>query len=150
MRRAIFALCILTAAHAFAAPANRISRPIDNSRVHVLSGGVHRLAQPQNDRGEVAASTPLTHITLMVKQTPGQRAELERLLADQQNPSSPQFHKWLTPDEYGARFGLSPSDHSKVAAWLASEGFQVKESARGRNWIAFSGTAGQVALSLHT
>jgi len=36
------------------------------------------------------------------------------MLADQQNPSSPQFHKWLTPEEYGDRFGLSAGDHSKI------------------------------------
>src|SRR5208283_2764756 len=44
----------------------------------------------------------------------------------------------------------SPSDHSKLVAWLTSEGFTVNRSARGRNWIAFSGTAGQVSRSLRT
>ena len=106
---------------------------------------MHRLAQAQFDKGAVDAGTVLPHIVLMVKPSARQRAELEELVANQQNPSSPLFHKWLTPDEFGSRFGLSPSDHSKVVAWLAGEGFEVTESARGRNWIAFRGTAGQVA-----
>jgi subtilase family serine protease len=45
---------------------------------------------------------------------------------------------------------LSPGDHSKIVAWLTSEGFTVKESGRARNWIAFSGTAEQVSTALHT
>jgi uncharacterized protein (TIGR03437 family) len=84
----------------------------------------------------------------MTKLSPSQQAELDRLLADQQNPSSASYHKWLTPEEYGARFGLSASDHSKVMAWLTAEGFQVKESGRARNFVVFSGTAGQVERSL--
>ena len=65
-------------------------------------------------------------------------------------PPRPLYHHWLTPEEFGNRFGLSPADHSKVVAWLTSAGFTVNESGRGRNWIAFSGTAGQVSRALHT
>ena len=79
-----------------------------------------------------------------------QQSHLEQLLAAQQNPSSPDFHKWLTPEQFADRFGISGSDHSKVVAWLQSEGLTVNESARGRNWLAFSGTAGQVSRALHT
>src|ERR1035438_1814892 len=87
---------------------------------------------------------------LLAKPSAAQQAELNQLLADQQNPSSPQFHKWLTPETFGARFGLSIGDHSKLVAWLSSQGFDIKESGRARNWITFSGTAGQVENALHT
>jgi uncharacterized protein (TIGR03437 family) len=90
----------------------------------------------------------LDDIMLLVKPAASQQAELDQLLADQQNPSSPRFRQWLTPEEFGNRFGLSAADHSKIVAWLVSEGFTVKESARARNWISFGGTAGQVAKSL--
>ena len=92
----------------------------------------------------------MNYMLLLTKPSTSQQADLDRLLADQQNPSSPRFHKWLTPEEFGARFGLSPSDHSKIVAWLQSEGFTIAELARARNWVAFSGTAGQVSKSLHT
>ena len=35
-------------------------------------------------------------------------------------------------------------------AWLRSGGFTVEYQARGRNWIAFSGAAGQVQTAFHT
>jgi uncharacterized protein (TIGR03437 family) len=91
----------------------------------------------------------MDRVVLLVKRSAAQQTELDQLLADQQNPSSPQFHRWLTPEEFGNRFGLSTDDLSKVAAWLSSEGFTIQETARGRNWIAFGGNAGQVSKSLH-
>src|SRR5262249_50993352 len=112
--------------------------------------GVHPLAAPRFDRGPVEASFRLDHITILMKPSKAQQAELDRLLADQQNPGSPQFHKWLTPEEFGNRFGLSPNDHAKVLAWLESAGLTVKESARARNWIAFGGTADKVQRALGT
>ncbi|MGA2268739.1 MAG: protease pro-enzyme activation domain-containing protein [Bryobacteraceae bacterium] len=92
----------------------------------------------------------MDHTLILFKPSSAQQADLDQLLADQQNPSSPLFRRWLTPEEFGNRFGLSASDHSKVVAWLASEGLTVNESGRARNWVAFSGTAAQVSKTLHT
>jgi uncharacterized protein (TIGR03437 family) len=92
----------------------------------------------------------LDHVAVMIKPSAAQQSDLEQLLGDQQNPSSPRFHRWLTPGEYGDRFGLSASDHSKVVAWLAGEGFQVKDAARSRNFVVFRATVGQVERSLRT
>jgi MYXO-CTERM domain-containing protein len=50
---------------------------------------------------------------------------LGALLAELQDPASPHFHVWLTPEEYGARFGLSPADYERVVSWLEGSGFAV-------------------------
>ncbi len=125
-------------------------RPVDTRVTRVIPGNVHALAKAQFDQGAVDPSTALNYVTLLTKPSAAQQADLDRLLADQQNPSSPQFHKWLTPEQFGDRFGLSPADSSKVAAWLRSQGLSVKQVARGRNWLAFGGTAAQVSTALHT
>jgi len=143
-------VCLILSAAALSAQPNRITGRVDASRTRALQGSLHHLAQPQFDRGAVDPAMPMRYMMLLVKPSGTQQAALDRFLADQQNPSSPQFHKWLTPEQFGGRFGLSASDHSKVVAWLASEGFTIDESARGRNWVAFSGSAGQVSKSLHT
>jgi uncharacterized protein (TIGR03437 family) len=135
---------------ALAAPPNRITRPINVNQTRILRGDLHRLAQTQFDQGPVEPATRMDFVTLVFKPTTAQQADLDRLLSDQQNPASSLFHQWLAPEEFGNRFGLSSADLSKVAAWLTSEGFTVNESARGRNWIAFSGTAAQMENSLHT
>src|SRR5205807_1804633 len=46
--------------------------------------------------------------------------------------------------------GASPDDIASISAWLQSQGFVIEEIGRGRNWIAFSGTAGAVQRALHT
>lgn len=133
-----------------AAPVDRVAGQVDSRRVRVVPGSRHRLAQPQFDQGAVDPAMRMEYMMLMTKPSAAQQTELNQLLADQQNPSSPQFRKWLTPEAFGNRFGLSTGDHSKVVAWLSSQGLEVKESGRARNWILFSGTAGQVENALHT
>jgi uncharacterized protein (TIGR03437 family) len=113
-----------------------------------IPNSVHRLAQPRFDRGPVPPDTPFRNLILVAKPSPAQQSDLERLLADQQNPASPRFHQWLTPEEFGDRFGPTPGDHSKLVAWLNSEGFSIHQSGRARNWIMFSGTAAQLHHAL--
>jgi len=143
-------LLIGSALMAAAASPNRITRPVDPGRMQAIPNNLHRRAQPQFDRGPVDPGMRMEFMLLVVKPSPAQQAELDQLLADLQNPSSPRFHQWLTPEEFGNRFGLSPGDHSKVVAWLTAEGFTVNESGRARNWVAFTGTAAQITHSLRT
>ena len=143
-------LLLMIGISAFAAPADRIARAIDGRTTTILKGHMHRLAVAANDRGLADSDFHMDHMVLTFKLSPSQQSELDELLRDQQNPSSPNFHEWLTPEEFGVRFGLSANDNSKVTAWLQGEGFTINESARGRNWIAFSGSASQVTRTFHT
>ena len=71
------------------------------------------------------------------------QAELTTLLADQQDPASQQYHRWLTPTEFAARFGPTEADLKAVADWLASEGFHVTSWSLNRRYLRFSGTVAQ-------
>jgi uncharacterized protein (TIGR03437 family) len=135
---------------ALVAQPDRITTPIDARRTVVLRGNVHPNAQPRFDLGPVEPAFRIGYITLMLKKTDAQQAALEQLLEQQQNPASPNYHDWLTPEQYADRFGLSQNDLGKISAWLQSEGFTVVYTARGRNWLAFSGAAGQVRATFHT
>ncbi|MGP8247418.1 MAG: protease pro-enzyme activation domain-containing protein [Bryobacteraceae bacterium] len=145
---ACFLLGFIT--HASAATPDRITRPVDATRVRTIGSGVNHLAQPQYDRGAADPGTAMRYMVLMVKPSAAQQADLAQLLADQRNPASPRYHQWLTPEQFGDRFGLSTGDIAKVSAWLQAEGFSIEHQARGRNWIAFSGTAGEVSRAFHT
>jgi len=127
------------------AQASRITSPINNSRRVALTGHTHPLARTEFDRGTVDSSLALPSITVMLKPSASQQAALAQLLAAQQDPTSPQYHQWLTPEQYADQFGASPDDIAKITNWLTQQGFRVTATARARNSISFSGTAGQAA-----
>ena len=144
-------LCILICSTpSFAAAPDRITGPIVSSQLIKLSGGVPRRAQPQYDQGPVDPSFKLSYMTLLTVPPAGQQKAIDRLLAQQQDPRSPLYHQWLTPEQYADRFGLSPNDVQKITGWLQSQGFSIREVARGRNWIVFSGTSAQVETAFQT
>jgi subtilase family serine protease len=107
-------------------------------------------ASAASDLGVMPANSQLTSVTLTFNMTDAQQAALTQLLIDLQNPSSPRYHQWLTPEQFGAQFGLSTQDMATVSTWLKSQGFTVTETARGSNFITFSGTAGQIQKTFGT
>ena len=118
--------------------------------VALSAQNIHPLAQARYDQGPADSNLRLGYVRLMFQQTAAQRAALDELLAAQRDPSSPSYHQWLSPEQYADRFGLSVTNLARVAAWLKSSGFNIEYTARGRDWIAFGGTAGQVESALHT
>lgn len=140
----------LLAASVALAQQGRIGIPGDNQRTVVLKGNLNPKADPRDDRGPMEDSRRITAMTLVLKQTAAQHAALQQLLQDQQTPGSLDYHRWLTPEQYADRFGLSPADFAKISSWLKAQGFSVDYQARGRNWILFSGAARQVASAFHT
>jgi uncharacterized protein (TIGR03437 family) len=109
-----------------------------------LKGGINPRLRRANDQGKVEANLRLEYLTLLFQRTSEQREALPRLLAEQQDPASPNYHRWLTPEQFGQRFGVSRNDLDTLAEWLRSNGFTVESTARGGGWLVFSGTAGQV------
>ena len=151
---AAFALLALTS-YGFAqnltvAPRNRIVSPIVDSDAVTLAGNMHPLARPEFDRGILPDETRLERMVLLLQPDADQQKALDALTQAQQEPGSPSYRQWLSPEEYGSRFGASTADLAKVTAWLQSHGFTVEPVPAGHRTIVFSGTAAQVADAFHT
>ncbi|MBV8732292.1 MAG: peptidase S53, partial [Acidobacteriia bacterium] len=131
-------------------PTNRINGRIDNDARVTLMGSRHALARPENDAGRLSADTRLERIQFALRPDESQQQALEALLAAQQDPDSPYYQQWLTPEEFGARFGISDNDLRTVVSWLEGKGFAVEPVPTGRRVVVFSGTAGQVESAFHT
>jgi subtilase family serine protease len=142
-------LCPSQALFAQAPLKDRVVQAVDNSQVTAVKGNVHPMARPEFDQGRVDPSMPM-RVTMTFKMTAAQQADLDALLAAQQQRGSPDYQRWLTPEQFGSRFGLSQGDINKVTGWLESEGFHVEGVPASRNMITFSGTAQQVESALHT
>ncbi len=132
------------------AQTDRIVPRIDSSHFVVLARSVHPKARPEFDQGAVEPSLQLSYVTLQIPPSARQQQDLDQLLAQQQDPTSPNYHKWLTPEQYAARFGLSQNDIKKVSTWLESQGLTVVRTARGRNGVIFSGSAAQIQAAFRT
>lgn len=132
------------------APAARIASEVNAAEMTVIKGSQHPLANPQFDAGRVPADTRLNGISIHFNRSAAQEAELDALIAAQQDPASPQYHKWLTPDQFAARFGMAQADLAKVQTWLEQQGFSIDLTNRSRNTIRFSGTVGQVESAFQT
>jgi uncharacterized repeat protein (TIGR01451 family) len=137
---------------ALAAPAAfaRGQRVIDDSDRVVLRGNTHPQARPDFERGVAPPALPMARMIISMQIPADRRAALEQLLAGQQDPASPNYHRWLTPEEFGRQYGPDQADIDAVTGWLGSHGFTVEEVARGGGWINFSGTAAAVKRAFRT
>ena len=151
LKSAFLVLTLGIALNAFsqAKATDRIAAAIDDRETRQLQGNVHPLLKKATDQGRMDGGTRLG-MSLTFKRTPAQEAAVEKLLAEQQNPSSANYHKWLTPEQYADRFGLSATDMNKVVSWLQSEGFMVNRVARGRTQVWFSGPVSRVETVFRT
>ena len=122
----------------------RVVETVDNARRVMLAGNVHPLARAEFDRGAVADGLPMKRILLLLKRSDEQEGALEVYLGEQQDKSSPNYHQWVTPETFGAQYGLADSDIQAVTQWLGSAGFTIEKVYSGKTVIEFSGTAGQV------
>jgi uncharacterized protein (TIGR03437 family) len=147
---AFSSLLLLAASGLDAQQPGRIAGALENGRRTPLAGRVRREARPQNDLGRVEAGFELPSVTLHLQPTPAAQSDLAQLLREQQDPASPNYHKWLTPEQFGERFGATESDLKQMTAWLESQGLTVVRVARGRNFITVSGAAGQVSNAFQT
>ncbi|MBW4043698.1 MAG: hypothetical protein HIU87_01725 [Acidobacteria bacterium] len=130
--------------------ATRITRPIDNNKVVTLRGNVHPLAQARFDRGMAPVSMSTGRLILVLKGSQQQQNALKQYLDSVQNPGSPSYRKWLTPEQFGQLFGPTAQDIQTVSSWLQSQGFEIKKVSPARTYIQFSGSLGQVNNAFHT
>ncbi len=132
-----------------ALPRALITQSIDENRLVTIPGNTRPEANSRNDLGPVDDSLHLD-MYLQLKRSPEQDLAAEQFVASLTDPTSPNFHKWITAAEYGQRFGASSEDIATVSRWLESHGFIVNRVPSHNMVIDFSGNAGRVREALHT
>jgi subtilase family serine protease len=128
----------------------RITQAIDETQLVRLRGNVHPLARPEFDQGVVGDATPMKRMMLVLQRSPEQQAALSKFMDEQLSKDSPNFHNWLTPEQFGKQFGPADADIQTVTDWLAHQGFQQIKVGAGRTAIEFSGNVAQVRSAFHT
>jgi hypothetical protein len=130
--------------------------PVGAQTSHFRSGGGTVLAKTADhlprgsiDEGLVRSNLPLGRLILLLQPSSEQEAALHGLLDEQQDRNSPHYHQWLTPQQFGQRYGLGEVEIQEVRNWLEESGFSVSLVSKGGRWIEFSGTAYQVNSVFH-
>jgi len=131
-------------------PTDRITIPVDDRETVARTGNMHPLARAEFDTGLASPDYRMTRMVLVLQPDPAQQHALQALLDAQQDPQSPEYHGWLTPERFGELFGVSDRDLDQVVRWLEGHGFEVEPVASGRHEILFSGTAAQVDAAFQT
>ena len=144
---AVLCAAVLLALPAMAQKSTAVANP---KSVAVLHGNVPSFVSSQADYGFADPGVAMNRIILTLKIPPAKKAELDELLKEQQDPSSSHYHCWLTPEQFGRRFGPTKEELRIVERWLKSQGFRIDSVAEGRLWINFSGNVSQVEQAFHT
>jgi hypothetical protein len=150
VQRAVLAGLLAAASPLVAGPPSRLHADIQSRQTFLLKGNIHPMLASAEDQGEVPGTLPLPRITMHFQMTAAQQADLDQLLKAQQDPSSPQYHQWLTPELYAERFGISAADLARITAWLEHMGFTDVHAARSRTFVTMSGTAAQVRYAFQS
>jgi large repetitive protein len=127
-----------------------ITDPVDSGVTVVLPRTKHVLAQPRFDVGPVNAGLKMTRVMLILSPTREAAGQIQTLLDHQQDRTSADYHRWLTPEEFGQQFGPAPQDIQAVKGWLAQQGLQVTAVAKSGLWMELSGTSGQIERAFQT
>jgi subtilase family serine protease len=115
-----------------------------------LAGNTRPEAKEAVDLGPVDDGLPMEHMLLQLQRTPAQQAALDGYLAAVADRSSPSYHKWLSPQEFGERFGVSQANLEVISGWLALHELTVNADYPSRMVIDFSATAGQIREAFGT
>jgi hypothetical protein len=125
-------------------PVSRLAGDWRGSASATLSAAKPLMPQITGDLGGAPPSARLERMLLLLEPSAAQQQALTAELANQQDPSSSEYHHWLTPAVFANSYANSAADVAAISAWLQSQGFQVAALPAGRGWIEFSGTVAQV------
>jgi subtilase family serine protease len=77
------------------------------------------------------------------------RAGLQNFLQDVNDPTSPSYHQFLTPQEFTARFGPSQDDWDALVAFAKASGFEVINGTREERDLRLTGTVANIEKAFH-
>lgn len=115
-----------------------------------LIGSTSPLLANVADVGRASGNDSLQGVTFLLSQTQSQIEALQKLVINQQVRGSRYYHKWLTPQEYSAQFGMKTADVAKIEAWLTTGGFSHFTLNASHTALSFDGSVTQIEETFST
>jgi subtilase family serine protease len=77
------------------------------------------------------------------------RTGLQNFVQEVQDPTSPSYHQFLTPQEVTARFGPSEEDWDALVAFAKASGFEIINGTREERDLRLTGTVANIEKAFH-
>jgi Pro-kumamolisin, activation domain/Bacterial Ig-like domain (group 3) len=136
--------------HTNAVPVARVTAQVDNAKRTTLYGHVPGALRSAKDQGRINPNTAAPGMIMVLRSSEEQKKEIRKVIDEQQDKRTANYHQWVTPEEFGAHFGVDDADIAKIKTWLTSQGFSVDEVSKSKRVIRFSGTTGQIEQAFQT
>ena len=120
--------------------------PVFGAPAKMLAGHVPDRSRQLTALGRVSATNELRLAIGVPLRDP---AGLQQFLAEVYDPTSPNFRKFLTPDELAARFGPSESDYAAVKEFARTNDLKITGFHGNRLLLDVSGSAANLERAFH-
>jgi subtilase family serine protease len=118
---------------------------VQTASARELSNHTAKFVQSAPDMG---MADPSQIVTIQVHLQGSNQDQLSSFIQQLHDPSSPNFQKWLTPDQFKAQFGTTAGSLATVQNFLTGKNLKVLNS-NGRS-ITVQGTVGDLQNAFHT
>ncbi len=125
-------------------------RNINDNDTVVIHGNVPPQAEARDDRGPTDRTLLYEKTILLLQPRSNARDSIGQAVAHLNDATLPSYHQWLTPEQFGKRFGIADADLNDILVWLQGHGFTIDEIAPSRGWINITGNVAQVEQTFHT
>jgi len=121
------------------------------------TSGTYHLAQlshvptaiTSGQAARVASLATSTHLQLSLNLPLRNETELDQLLLQIYDPQSPNYHHYLSVQEFTNRFGPTQQDVDRVVAWATANGLKVTGTPANRRLVAVDGSVENINRALH-
>jgi subtilase family serine protease len=127
-----------------------VTQHVDEGNRVILQGNTRPEARFENDRGPVAGDFPMEHMLLQLRRSPEQELALQQFIDELHTQGSPNYHEWISAEQFGEKYGVAKQDLDAVVRWLEGQGFRVNVVYASGMVIDFSGTAAEVRRAFQT
>jgi subtilase family serine protease len=113
---------------------------------------LHRHVRPAVSSGQAALVSPLPttqRMNLSIVLQLRNQAELTSLLGRLYDPSSPDYHQFLSVEQFTEQFGPTAEDYQAVVDFAQSNGFTVTGTPKNRLLVPINGTVDQIQKAFH-
>jgi subtilase family serine protease len=120
--------------------------PAQTTARHYLSGHMPEIVSRLQPAGRFPGTNRLHLAIGLPLRNPDALAQLQQQLYD---PASPQYRRYLTPEQFAERFGPTEADYQKVIAFARANGLTVTATHGNRLLLDVSGPAANVEQAFH-